>query len=153
MLYEKKNIRVLPQDTDAYGRLNWQTYLRYCEEGEVGIFEKIGFNHYRFYKERKISFPRRATTFDYCSQVPPDSLIDIETTFTKIGKTSFTLLHSFYKKNTEESDRILAATAQVTVVAFDDQLYQKRDLPPELKQIIKIHDPAEPNRKRPQCAP
>ena len=151
MLYEKKNIRVLPDDTDAYGRLNWLAYLRYCEEGEAGIFEKMGFSPFRFYRERKISFPRRAVTFEYCSQVPPDGLIDIETTFKKIGKTSFTLLHTFYKKNTEESERILTATAQVTAVAFDHQLYQKTDLPPELRQIIKITDPAEPNRKRPQC--
>jgi YbgC/YbaW family acyl-CoA thioester hydrolase len=151
MLYEKKNVRVLPEDTDAYGRINWRTYLRYCEEGEAGIFEKIGLNHYRFYRERKISFPRRAATFEYCSQVPPDSLIDIESSFLKIGKTSFTLLHSFYKKNTEEGERFLAATAQVTAVAFDDQLYQKIELPPELKQMIKLNNPAEPSRKRPQC--
>jgi acyl-CoA thioesterase FadM len=89
MVYEKKNIRVLPDDTDAFGRLNWLAYLRYCEEGEAGILEKIGFSAIRFYRERKISFPRRAATFDYCSQVPPEGLIDIETTFKGIGKNLF----------------------------------------------------------------
>jgi YbgC/YbaW family acyl-CoA thioester hydrolase len=153
MAYEKKNIRVLPDDTDAFGRLNWLAYLRYCEEGEAGIFEKMGFSAIRFYRERKISFPRRAATFDYCSQVSPDSLIDIETTFKRIGKTSFTLLHTFYKKNTEESERILAATAQVTIVAFDHQLYQKTDLPPELRESIKRINLTDPIRKRAQCTP
>ena len=153
MLYEKKNIRVLPDDTDAFGRLNWLAYLRYCEEGEAGILEKIGFSAIRFYRERKISFPRRAATFSYCSQVSPDNFIDIETAFSRIGKTSFTLLHSFYKKNTEEGERILAATAQITIVAFDHQLYQKTDLPRELRDSIKRSVPPEPAQKRVQCVP
>jgi acyl-CoA thioesterase FadM len=152
MVYEKKNIRVLPDDTDAFGRLNWLAYMRYCEEGEVGIFEKIGFSAIRFYRERKISFPRRAATFDYCSQVPPESLIDIETTFKGIGKTSFTLLHTFIKKNTEDGERILCATAQVTIVAFDHQLYQKTDLPQELRESIKRAVSTEPAPKRAKCS-
>ena len=153
MLYEKKNIRVLPDDTDAFGRINWLAYLRYCEEGEAGIFEKIGFNIFRFYKERKVSFPRRAATFEYCSQVSPDCFIDIETMFKNVGKTSFTLQHSFFKKNTEDGERILAATAQVTVVAFDHQLFQKTDLPTELRNILAGIDLAEPKLKQPHCVP
>jgi acyl-CoA thioesterase FadM len=34
MIYVKKNVRVLPDDTDVFGRLNWLAYVRYCEEGE-----------------------------------------------------------------------------------------------------------------------
>jgi YbgC/YbaW family acyl-CoA thioester hydrolase len=153
MLYEKKNVRVLPDDTDAFGRLNWLAYNRYCEEGEAGIFEKLGFSAMRFYRERKISFPRRAATFEYCSQVSPDNFIDIETSFKKIGKTSFTLLHAFYKKNSEEGDRILSATAQVTVVAFDHQLYQKTDLPSDLLDALKRIDPSEIKKSRAHCVP
>jgi len=151
MLYEKKNIRVLPDDTDAYGRLNWLAYLRYCEEGEAGFFEKLGFSAIRFYRERKISFPRRAATFDYCSQVSPENFIDIETTIKKIGKTSFTLLHTFYKKNSEEGERLLTASAQVTIVAFDHQLYQKTDLPLEFREALKRIDPAELGQKQTRC--
>jgi YbgC/YbaW family acyl-CoA thioester hydrolase len=151
MIYEKKNIRVLPDDTDAFGRLNWMAYLRYCEEGEAGIFEKIGFSAIRFYRERKISFPRRAAAFDYCSQVSPDNFIDIETTFKKVGKTSLTLAHSFYKKNAEDAEPTLAATAQVTIVAYDHQLYQKTDLPSELRENIKRFATTEPAPKQPKC--
>ena len=151
MLYEKKNARVLPDDTDAYGRLNWLAYLRYCEEGEAGVFEKLGFSAIRFYRERKISFPRRAATFDYCSQASPENFIDSETTIEKIGKTSFTLLHTFYKKNSEEGERILTASAQVTIVAFDHQLYQKTDLPLELREALKRIDPSELGQKQTRC--
>ena len=151
MLYEKKNVRVLPDDTDAFGRLNWLAYIRYCEEGEAGIFEKLGFSAIRFYRERKISFPRRSATFEYCSQVSPDNFIDIETTIKRIGKTSFTLLHTFYKKNSEDGEQILTASAQVTVVAFDHQLFQKTDLPPELREAMKRVDPSELGQKQVRC--
>ena len=151
MVYEKKNIRVLPDDTDVFGRLNWIAYLRYCEEGEAGLFEKMGFSAIRLYKERKISFPRRAASFEYCSEVSPDSFIDIETSVKKIGRTSFTLQHTFYKKNTEDGERMFAASAQVTVVAFDHQLRQKIELPTELHELIRRIEPADMNVKRPQC--
>ena len=151
MLYEKKNIRVLPDDTDAFGRLNWLAYLRYCEEGEAGVFEKLGFSAIRFYRERKISFPRRAATFDYCAQVSPENFVDIQTTIKKLGKTSFTLLHTFYKKNSEEGERVLTASAQVTIVAFDHQLYQKTDLPLELREAIKRVAPSEFDQKQTRC--
>jgi acyl-CoA thioesterase FadM len=45
-MHEKTNIRVLPDDTDAFGRLNWLAYVRYCEEGEAGLMEMLGFREY-----------------------------------------------------------------------------------------------------------
>jgi YbgC/YbaW family acyl-CoA thioester hydrolase len=153
MLYEKRNVRVLPDDTDAFGRLNWLAYVRYCEEGEAGIFEQLGFSAMRFFREWKISFPRRAATFDYCSQVAPDNFIDIETSFKEKGKTSFTLQHLFYKKNTLDGERILAATAQVTVVAFDHQLHQKTQLPRELIEAIKRVELNEQKTMQTRCVP
>jgi acyl-CoA thioester hydrolase len=135
--YDKRNIRVLPEDTDAFGRLNWRAYVRYCEEGEASLMETLGFSMTHFYKTQKISFPRRAATFEYLSPVSPDSLIDIETTVKKIGKTSFTLSHSFFKKNSEDGERFLSAKAEVTAVAFNDQIHEKVELPVELKEALR----------------
>ena len=137
MIYEKSNIRVLPDDTDAFGRLNWIAYVRYCEEGEAGIMEMLGFSSMYFYKRFKISFPRRAANFEYLSPVSPDSLIDLETEVEKVGKTSFTLFHAFYRKNRKEGERILAAKARITIVAFDEQTNQKTDLPVQLRDSLK----------------
>lgn len=137
MIYEKKNIRVLPEDTDAFGRLNWLAYARYCEEGEVGLMEILGFSIMHFYRTLKTSFPRRAATFEYFSPVAPDSLIDIETAISKVGKTSFTLAHTFYKKNSADGERMLTAKAEVTVVAFDEQAYQKTELPFQLSEALR----------------
>ena len=137
MKYEKTNIRVLPGDADVFGILNWQAYVRYCEEGEVGLMEMMSFNFMRFYNEQKISFPRRAANFEYVSTVSSDSLIDIETTVKKIGKTSFTLSHSFFKKNSEEGERTLSAKAEVTAVSFNFQTREKVQLPAELKGALK----------------
>ena len=138
MKYEKNNIRVLPDDTDAFGRLSWLAYLRYCEEGELGLMELLGFSVMRFYRTQKISFPRRAAVFEYFSAVSPDSLIDLETEVKSVGKTSLTLSHTFYKKNSEQDQRVLAAKAEVTMVAFDDQAHQKIDLPAQLTNILRI---------------
>ena len=146
MIYEKKNLRVLPDDTDAFGRLNWIAYVRYCEEGEAGLMEMLGYNIMHFYRTQKISFPRRAANFEYLSPVAPDSFIDIETSIKRVGKTSLTLSHVFYKKNDREADRILAAKAEVTFVAFDERGYGKTDLPFQLSEALKRFK-AEPNPK------
>jgi YbgC/YbaW family acyl-CoA thioester hydrolase len=135
--YHKKNIRVLSGDIDAFGRLNWRAYVRYCEEGEAGLMEMLGFRVMHFYGEQKISFPRRAATFEYLSPVLPADLIDIETTVKKLGKTSFTLSHSFFKKNSEDGERILSAKAEVTAVAFNEQVHEKVKLPVELKEALR----------------
>jgi len=94
----------------------------------------------RFYRTQKISFPRRAAIFEYLSPVSPESFIDIETTVERVGKTSLTLSHAFYKKNSEEGERILAAKAEVTVVAFDEQAHQKTGLPFQLLDTLKRLD-------------
>jgi YbgC/YbaW family acyl-CoA thioester hydrolase len=129
VIYEKRNIRVLPDDTDAFGRLNWIAYIRYCEEGEAGLMETLGFSPMFFYRRSKMSFPRRAAVFEYLSPVSPDSFIDLETKVEKVGRTSLTLSHAFYRKNHEEDERILAAKARITIVAFDEQTNQKTDMP------------------------
>jgi YbgC/YbaW family acyl-CoA thioester hydrolase len=137
MAYEKRNTRVLPDDTDAFGRLNWIAYLRYCEEGEAGLMAMLGFPVMHFYKRLKISFPRRAAFFEYFLPVSPDSLMDLETKVKKMGKTSLTLSHAFYQKNHEEGERILAARAEVTIVAFDESACLKTSLPVQLVEALK----------------
>ena len=131
---------MLPDDTDAFGRLNWLAYVRYCEEGEAGLMEMLGFSVMRFYRAQRISFPRRAAIFEYLSPVSPDSFIDIETTVKRVGKTSLTLSHAFYKKNRKEGERLLAAKAEVTLVAFDEQIHQKTELPLQLLESLKRLD-------------
>ena len=137
MSYKEKNIRVLPEDTDAFGRLNWRVYCRYCEQGEAGLMENLGFPPMYFQKIHKISFPRRAALFEYVSPVSPENLIDLETEVRKVGVTSITLLHTFYKKSAEQRERILAAKAEVTIVAYDDRLHEKTELPRKLVDTLK----------------
>jgi YbgC/YbaW family acyl-CoA thioester hydrolase len=137
MIYEKKNVRVLPDDTDVFGRLNWLAYVRYCEEGEAGLMEMLDFSVMRLYRKQRISLPRRAANFEYFSPVSPESFIDIETKVKRVGKTSLTLSHVFYKKNRKEDERLLTARAEITLVAFDEQAYQKTKLPLQLVETIK----------------
>jgi Predicted thioesterase len=137
MLFEKKNLRVLPQDSDSFAIINWETYVRYCEEGELGFMEMLGFSFTYFYEKQKVFFPRRAACFEYLSQVKLGDYIDIETGVKKIGQTSFTIAHSFYKKESEDGERILAAKAEITVVAFNEDTGAKTDLPEELVTALR----------------
>ena len=136
MSYKEKNIRVLPEDTDAFGRLNWRVYCRYCEQGEAGLMENLGFSTTYFHRTQGISFPRRAAHFEYVSPVSPDNLIDLETEIKKVGITSLTLLHTFYKKREKDGDPIIAAKAEVTIVAYDDRLLDKTELPRKLVDTL-----------------
>lgn len=54
MQFEKKNLRVLPQDSDSFAIINWETYVRYCEEGELGFMEMLGFSFTYFYEKQKV---------------------------------------------------------------------------------------------------
>ena len=137
MSYEEKNIRVLPEDTDAFGRLNWRVYCRYCEQGEAGLMENLGFTPMYFHKIHRISFPRRAAHFEYVAPVSPENLIDLETQVKRIGITSITLSHTFYKKRSGQSERTLTAKAEVTIVAYDDRLREKTELPRKLVDTLK----------------
>ena len=90
-----------------------------------------------FYRTLKLSFPRRAASFEYFSPVSADSFIDLETSVNRVGKTSLTLSHSFFKKNSRDGDRTLAAKAKVTFVTFDERSYQKVELPYQLSEGLK----------------
>lgn len=70
------------------------------------------------------------------SQVSPKSFIDLETELKNLGKTSLTLSHKFYKKNSRDGERILAAKAEVTIVAFNQITYEKTDLPKQLVEAF-----------------
>lgn len=137
MSYQEKNIPVLPEATDAFGWLNWRLYNRYCEKGEAGLMELLGFPPMYFYKKYKISFPRRHAEFEYFSPVSPENLIDLKVEIMRVGTTSITLSYHFYKKSREQRKQILAGKAEVTIVAYDHRILQKTELPVELVESIK----------------
>jgi len=47
------------------------------------------------------------------------------------------LLHTFYKKSRTDEKPILAAKAEVTIVAYDDRLHEKTELPRKLVDTLK----------------
>lgn len=137
MSHEEKNIVVLVEDTDAFGRLNWRVFCRYCELGEAGLLKRLGFNQMYFYKKHGISFPRRYSNFEYLSQVFPTDSIDFRTEIKRVGNTSLTLSHSFYKKSKKQKKPVLAAKAEVVIVAYDEKNHKKTPLPKELAEKIR----------------
>ena len=137
MSHEEKHMPVLIEDTDAFGRLNWRVYCRYCELGEAGLLKSLGFNQMYFYEKHRISFPRRFSSFEYLSQVFPTDSIDFKTEVKEVGKTSLTLLHTFYKKSKKQQKPVLAAEAEVVIVAYDEKNHTKTPLPKELVEKIR----------------
>lgn len=138
MSHEEKNITVLIEDTDAFGRLNWRVFCRYCELGEAGLLNSLGFSQMYFYEKYGMSFPRRFSSFKYLSQVFPTDSIDFRTEVKRVGSTSLTLSHIFYKTNKKLQKPVLAAKAEVVIVAYDEKNRRKTLLPKEL--VDKIRD-------------
>jgi len=99
--------------------------------------ENLGFPTMYFQKIHRISFPRRAAHFEYVSPVSPENLINLKTEIKRVGTTSLTLLHTFYKKSRMDEKLILAAKAEVTIVAYDDRLHEKTELPRKLVDTLK----------------
>lgn len=141
MSQEEKNITVLIEDTDAFRRLNWRVYCRYCELGEAGLLNSLGFNQMYFFERHRISFPRRFASFEYFSQVLPADSINFRTEVKKVGNTSLTLSHTFYKKSNKQRKPILAAKAEVVIVAYDEKKRKKTPLPKELVEKIRETSP------------
>lgn len=137
MSHEEKNITVLIEDTDAFGRLNWRVYCRYCELGEAGLLSSLGFNQMHFYEKHRISFPRRFSSFEYFSQVFPTDSINFKTEIKRVGKTSLTLSHTFYKRSKKQQKPVLAAKAEVVIVAYDEKNHRKTPLPKQLMEKIR----------------
>lgn len=137
MSYEEKNIKVLPEDTDAFRLLNWRVYCRYCELGEAGLMDSLGFPQMYFYDKYGIFFPRRVSNFEYVSPVSPRDLINLRTEVKKVGTTSLTLHHTFYKKNKNLKKPVLTAKAEIVIVAYDEENHRKTPLPRELVEKIR----------------
>ncbi len=64
-------------------------------------------------------------------------MVDLKTEIIKVGTTSLTLLHTFFKKSSKDGDPMLAAKAEVTIVAYDDRLKEKTELPKKLADTLK----------------
>jgi len=137
MSHEEKNITVLIEDTDAFGRLNWRVFCRYCELGEAGLLNSLGFDQMYFYEKYGISFPRRFASFEYLSQVFPTDLIDFKTKVKRVGNTSLTLSHTFYKRSKKLKEPVLVARAEVVIVAYDEKNRRKTPLPENLVEKIR----------------
>lgn len=137
MSYESKKIIVLIEDTDAFGRLNWRVFCRYCELGEAGLLNSLGFHQMYFHERYRISFPRRFARFEYFSQVFPRDLINFRTEIKHVGNTSLTLSHIFHKENEKLQEPVLAAKAEVVIVAYDEKNHRKTPLPKELVDKIR----------------
>jgi acyl-CoA thioesterase FadM len=99
--------------------------------------DSLGFAQMYFYDKYRISFPRRIANFEYFSQVTPRDSVDLKTEIKKVGTTSLTLTHTFHKKNEKLEKPILAAKAEVVIVAYDEENKVKTTLPRELVERIK----------------
>lgn len=89
-----------------------------------------------FYDKYGIFFPRRAANFEYVAQVSPRDSMDLRTEIKKVGITSLTLLHTFYKRNEKLKKPELTAKAEVVIVAYDEKNHKKTPLPKELVEKL-----------------
>jgi len=101
------------------------------------LLNSLGFNQMHFYEKHRISFPRRFSSFEYFSQVFPTDSINFKSEIKRVGKTSLTLSHTFYKRSKKQQKPVLAAKAEVVIVAYDEKNHRKTPLPKELTEKIR----------------
>jgi YbgC/YbaW family acyl-CoA thioester hydrolase len=129
MLHIEKNIRVMVEDTDHFGNINWRVFCRYCEVGEVGYLRTLNLDPITLHKKYCIYFPRRDAHFKYLAPMEVGDSIEVRTKIADIGKTSLIWNHEVYKGKT------LVAKAKIVTVAVD-KTKTKVPIPDELRKTL-----------------
>lgn len=100
-------------DMDAYAHVNNAVYLRWFETGRIAYFERLGLIER---KDRDGVGPILArVAVDYLRPVTYPDSVRVDTTVTRIGRSSFVMGHRVLSKALEGE----AATGESVIVVYD----------------------------------
>lgn len=124
--------RVRWSDCDPLGIIWYGAYLKYFEAGEHEMMRAAGLPFETLRLERQVQIPRKAFQVEFHSPAQMDELLDIDVGIAKIGQTSITFRFEAYKAG----ERILRASATLTVVSVVKESMQKRPIEPWLRDAL-----------------
>lgn len=94
----KATYRVYYEDTDAGGVVFYGNYLRFAERGRTDFLRESGVDQYGLAQETGKFFVVRNVKIDYLNPGRLDDLITVDTTITRMGKTSINMNQDFYNE-------------------------------------------------------
>lgn len=125
--------RVRWSDCDPLGIIWYGAYLKYFEAAEHEMFRAAGLPYEVLRVEREVQLPRKAFTVEFHSPAQMDEVLDIDVGVKKIGSSSLTMRFEAYRA----ADRVLRATADLTVVCVEKTSITKRVIPDWVREALK----------------
>lgn len=127
--------RVEFRDTDAAGIMHFSVYFTYMEQAEHELFRQAGLSVVEKIDGQTISWPRVAAKCDYQQPFHFEDLIKIETSISKIGKTSLTFDFGFYN-STNQTQRVASGSITTVCCVIDELPPKSIAIPPLIKDKL-----------------
>ena len=116
------------------GIIWYGTYLRFIKAAEHELFRACGMAYSEKLTSRGLMLPRKALHLEFHSPAQLDEEVIVQTWFSKIGTTSFSMRFEVLRA----SDRASRASASLTVVHVDAETMRPRPLPAEAREAMRL---------------
>lgn len=131
----KTTLRVRFGETDMAGHVNNAVYLSYLEEARLQFIQDIlGLDD--------VPLILASAQLDFLAQVFFPETIAIESGVSRMGRSSFDMVHRLYRP-----DGTLALTAVATLVAFDYAAQKSMPVPEDWRAKLTNHWTDAPDRR------
>ena len=124
--------RVRWGDVDPVAIVRYDAYVRFFDAGEAELFRAAGLPSPELFARHRVVFPRRVMHVEYFSPSAFDELLEIRTTITRVGTTSFTMRHEI---GSAEGGPV-RVTGELVLVCMREGSREASALPPEIVQAI-----------------
>jgi len=117
-------------DQDAFGHVNNTVYFRWFESARIAYADRIGLSD--LMTRTKVGPILASIQCHYRRQVTYPESVHIGARVTRIGRTSFSIVHAILRA----SDHALAAEGESTVVVFDYNTQSPCPVPEDIRASI-----------------
>jgi len=117
-------------DQDAFGHVNNTIYFRWFESARIAYADRVGLSD--LMTRTNVGPILASIQCHYRRQVTYPESVHIGARVTRIGRTSFSVVHAILRA----SDLVLAAEGESTVVVFDYNAQAPCPVPEEIRAAI-----------------
>lgn len=121
-------LRVRFGETDMAGHVNNAVYLSYLEEARMQFLEDA-------LHLRTVPFILASAHLDFIQQVCFRDVVAIETGVSRLGRSSFDVVHRVYREPAHD----LALASVVTLVHFDYAQQKSAPVPEDWRQLLEAY--------------
>lgn len=124
-------LEVRSYELDIYNHVNNAVYINWLEHARSKLLQDKGLNYISITKAWGVRFMTVRTEIDYRRQLILDDQVEIHTSVTKIGNTSFTLRQDVFRRGEDAP----AAEARVVIVYTDAKSGEPTPVPQEFVRL------------------